>query len=176
MSTAGTYYVVVTNSVGTTNSTAATLTLTEPFAAFLSTYGLTGTDPNADSDDDRISNLTEFVLGGNPTVPDTSILPTVSHTTSGNTAILAYSFYTVVNLGSATWTVESSMDLSTWSTVANGTNGATIITTACDSAYNATVVTIPDTADSRLFARLRATPPGTYTGTISSSSAAPQKP
>ena len=121
---------IVTNSVGTATSTAATLTLTEPFAAYLSAYGLTGTDPATDSDGDGSSNLVEFVLGGNPTVPDTSILPAVSHTTSGGTGCLVCSFYTVANLGSATWTVESSTDLSTWSTVVSGTNGATITTAA----------------------------------------------
>ena len=82
-----------------------------------------------------------------------------------------YSFYTVANLGSVTFTVESSTDLSTWSTVVSGTNGATITTTAYNSAYNYTVVTIPDTAGGgRVFARLRATLPSTYTGTISGSS------
>ncbi len=172
---AGSYYVAVTNSVGTTNSTAATLTLQEPFAAFLATYGLTGTDPATDSDGDGISNLVEFVLGGNPTVPDTSILPTVSYTTSGGTVYLVYSFYTVANLGSVTWTVESSTDLSAWTTVVSGTSGVTITTTAYNASYNATVVTIPNTAGGSLFARLRATLPSTYTGTVSGTSTSTAK-
>ena len=173
-SSAGTYYVAVTNSVGTTNSAAATLTLTEPFAAYLSAYGLTGTAPATDSDGDGISNLVEFVLGGNPTVSDTSILPMVSYTTSGGTTYLVYSFYTVANLGSATWTVEYSTDLSNWASAANGTNGVTITTTAYNASYNATTVTIPDTASGgKVFARFRATLPSGYTGAVTNSTAGP---
>ncbi len=166
-SNAGSYYVVVTNPYGSVTSSTATLTLQEPFAAFLAAYGLTGTDPTTDSDGDGISNLTEFVLGGNPIVAGTSILPVASYTTSGSTVSLVYSFYTVANLGSVTWTVETSTDLSTWTTAVNGTNGVTIATTAYSSTYNDTMVTIPNTAGGSLFARFRATLPSTYTGTVS---------
>ena len=87
-----------------------------------------------------------------------------------------YAFYTVANLGSVTFSVESSTDLSTWTTVVSGMNGATITTTAYSSAYNYTVVMIPDTAGGgRVFARLRAMLPSTYTGTISGSSASAAK-
>ncbi len=169
-SSAGSYYVTVTNSVGTTNSTAATLTLQEPFAAFLANYSLTGTDPGTDSDGDGISNLVEFILGGNPTVPDVSILPTVSYTASSGTTYLVYSFYTVVNLGSVTFSVEYSTDLSTWTTAVNGSNGVTVTTTAYNASYNYTTVAIPTTSGTSAFVRLRATLPSTYTGTISASS------
>ena len=159
----------VTNSVGTTNSAAATLTLQESFAAFLATYNLTGVDPTTDSDGDGLSNLVEFVLGGNPTALEPSILPTASYFSSGGTNYLGYSFYTTATLGSVTFTVETSSDLTAWTTAVNGTNGVTITTTAYDSAYNLTTVTIPDASGvGRVFARLCATLPSTYTGTINS--------
>ncbi len=168
---AGSYYVIVTNSTGSTQSATVTLTLTEPLAVFLSTYGLSGVPDTTDSDGDGISNLLEFVLGGNPTVSNTSILPTSSYTTTGGVPTLVYSFYTVANLGSVVWTVEYSTDLSTWTTAVNGTNGVTITTTAYNSSSNLNVVTIPDSSTGQLFARLRATLPIAATSASTASKA-----
>lgn len=168
---AGSYYVAVTNSVGTTYSAAATLTLQEPFAAYLAAYGLTGVDPATDADGDNVSNLVEFVLGGNPTASDPTILPTSSYTASGGTNYLSYFFYSAANLGSVAVAVEYSTDLLTWTTATNRASGVTVVTTAYNSSYNATTVTIQDmTGGGRVFARLRATLPSSYTGTISGSS------
>ena len=169
LANAGSYSVIVTDTVGSSTasstSTTATLTVTEPFAAYLNTYGLSSAGAAADSDNDGINNLVEFVLGGNPTVADASILPTASHTTANGTSALVYSFYSVANLGSVTLAVEYSLDLSTWTTAVNGTNGVTITTTAYSSTYNLSTVTIPDgTGNGRVFARLRATLPSSSSG------------
>ncbi len=89
----------------------------EPFATYLAAYNLTGVNPRTGPDGNGISNSVEFILGGNPTRPDVSTLPTSSDMTSSGTAYLVCSFYTVTNLGSVTWLVELSTDLITWSTV-----------------------------------------------------------
>ena len=155
---------MVTNNYGSTTSNAATLTLTEPLANFLSTYGLSSyTD---DSDGDGISNLLEFVLGGNPTAASTSILPTSTYTTTGGTPSLVFSFYSASNLGSVTVNVQYSNDLATWTTAVDGANGVTVTTTAYNAVTNYTTVTIANTSsNTRLFARLVATIPSTYSGT-----------
>lgn len=165
---AGSYSVVVTNTLGSSTtagtSNTATLTVVEPFSAYLSNYGLSGASATADSDNDGLSNLVEFVLGGNPTVSDAAILPTVTYASSSGTPTLVYSFYSVKNLGSVTWTVEYSVDLTTWNTAVNGTNGVTITTTPYDTGYNLNTVTIPDsTGTGRTFTRLRATLPANAT-------------
>ncbi|MBE7213482.1 MAG: immunoglobulin domain-containing protein, partial [Gluconacetobacter diazotrophicus] len=158
---AGTYYCVVTNAYGSATSSGATLTLTEPLANFLSTYNLTSY--TADADGDGISNLLEFVLGGDPTTPNTAVLPTATRTVSNGTAYLVYGYYSTANLGSVSLGVQYSTDLSTWTTAVNGTDGVTVSTTAYSSSLNYTTVTIPDsTGGGKLFVRLVANVPGTY--------------
>lgn len=166
-SDAGKYYCVVTNAYGSTTTSGATLTLTEPLANFLSAYNLTSY--TADADGDGISNLLEFVLGGDPTVASTAIQPTATRNVSNGTPYLVFSFYTVANLGSVIVGTQYSTDLSTWTTAANGTGGVTVTTTAYSGSLNYTTVTIPDTSNAgRVFARLVATVPNTYSGSYSS--------
>ena len=166
---AGSYYAIVTNSAGSTTSATVTLTITQPYDAFLSTYGLTGASATADSDGDGISNLLEFVLGGNPTVSNTSILPTATRDSSGN---LVFSFYATNNLGDVSYVVEYTNDLTVaYTTATDGTNGVTITSTAYTTASNLVTVTLPASLGSPLFARLRATLTPTTAGSATTSSA-----
>jgi hypothetical protein len=150
-----------------------TSSATEPFDVFLYYYGLTGVDPGVDFNHDGISDLLEFVLGGNPVTPDASILPSVSYATSGAAPCLVYSFNSVADLGSTTWTVETSSDLVNWAAAVAGVNGVTISTTPADSVHNHNVVTIPNPGGGSLFARLRATLPAVATPGIDKKVAGP---
>ena len=131
-SDAGTYYVLTTNAYGVVTSNAATLTVNRPYDSFLSYYGLADAAPAVDSDGDGIANALEFVLGGNPTVSNTAILPTANYS-SGS---LIFSFYQVQNIGTVTWAVEASVDLSTWTTAVNGVDGVAIASNSNGAGYN----------------------------------------
>jgi hypothetical protein len=152
---AGSYHVVVSNSAGLAASSAATLTMQEPFSVYLSNNGFSGATANGDSDNDGISNLFEFMLGGNPKAADPGILPTVSVNAGG---ALVFSFHVASNLGSATWAVESTSNFSTWTTAVHGQNGVTITSVAASSSINLITVTLSN-AGSGTFLRLRATLP-----------------
>ena len=85
------------------------------------TYGLSGGNEagNADPDNDGIGNALEFVLGGNPTTPSNSILPTVDESTGD----LIFTFYRKdLSEGSSTITFQWSTDLTAagWNNVAVG--------------------------------------------------------
>ena len=155
---AGSYYVIVSNSAGSARSNTVTLSVNEPYTAFLSTYGLTSSTVDADPDGDGIPNLLEFVLGGDPNTADASIQPTATYTTVDGSPALVFSFYAVNSLGSVGWAVEYSADLATWTTATAGTGGVAIATTPAGSGVNLVTVTIP-TTESRLLARLRLTLP-----------------
>lgn len=158
-SAAGSYSVaaVITQS-GYTGSANDTFTITaDAYTSFATAHGL---DPattgaaGADPDGDGISNLMEFVLGGDPTAPNRGILPIATLTTSGGHPALVYSY----NLSTAaasvvTTAVEYSPDLVTWTTAVDGQNGVTIVTTPVDANTNHVTVTIPTTT-AKVFARL----------------------
>ena len=85
------------------------------------TYGLSGGNEagNADPDNDGIGNALEFVLGGNPTTPSNSILPTVDESTGD----LIFTFYRKdLSEGSSTITFQWSTDLTAagWNNVTVG--------------------------------------------------------
>ena len=149
---AGAYFVNVISTGGLTKSNTATLTISDPFAAFLATYGVPAA---GDSDYDGIANGIEFVLGGNPTIPNVSILPTA---TRDSTPALVFSFNATTPLGAVTWAVEYSSDLVAWTTAVHGTDGVTITSSPVSANVNLITVTIPTTA-TELVARLRVTTP-----------------
>ncbi len=166
------YYVDSTDGLATWSTPAATNLIndhgtvlplttaaTAPFDLFLFNYGLGGVDPGVDFDHDGIPDLTEFLLGSNPATPDDAVLPVASNATSGGITSLKYTFRTVANPGSVTWTVETSTDLVHWTAANPGTNGVTLTTTPYDAASNQNVMTIPGPAGGRVFARLRTTLP-----------------
>ena len=152
---AGSYSVKVISTGGLVTSNAATLTVTEPFATFLSTYGVTA---GGDDDFDGIKNSFEFLLGGIPTTPNVSILPASSMTTVGANPALVFTFYVTSPLGGVTWSVEYSSDLATWTTAVHGTDGITIVSSPISANLNFITATIPTTA-TEFVARLRVTTP-----------------
>ncbi len=156
-SDAGAYSVWVISTGGLTKSATAILTVDDPYADFLATYQLTGAAATDDSDGDGISLLLEFVLGGNPTVASTSILPAATVDANG---ALVLTFHVTANLGNVTWAVEYSSDLAgSWTTAVNGQNGVTITSAPGDTGYYIITATIPNTSGASEFARLRVTKP-----------------
>jgi hypothetical protein len=99
-------------------------------------------------------NLLEFLLGGNPTQPDSKTkLPSARLMPGG--AALAFEFNRYKNAAGLTCTVEYSSNLTgSWTTAVDGVNGVTIVTTPVDSNFDHMTVTIP-TSEAKLFARLR---------------------
>ncbi|GEM_PF-1655881 len=160
----GSYTVVVSNSVGSATSSAASLTVNDPEATWANGYGLdpsTDGAPAADPDKDDIKNNMEFFLGGNPTRADNTILP-ASHLSTNGSAALVFEFDRLKAASALGYVVEYTTNLgdpTTWtSAVVNGQgkNGATVITSASSkgSAFDHITVTIPTNA-TRMFARLR---------------------
>lgn len=129
--------------------------------------GFTSTAPTADPDNDGISNLLEFVLGGNPTVSSTAISPVQTL----NPTALVFTFKRSDESESPTTTqrVETSTNLSDWSATAlppivigatssSGT-GYTVTVVENGTAADDVTVTINRNANTSLFARLRADKP-----------------
>lgn len=143
----GTYDLSVTNSLGAATTNAVVLTVTETFASWASVAGLSGGGAfaAADPDGDGIPNLIEYALGGNPLQSDKALLPSIVVLASH----LTFTFNRAQSL--ATYTVEASSDLVTWSTLA--TNPGIV----------GQSVSVTDTADlsqqTQRFLRLRVTLP-----------------
>jgi len=76
-------------------------------------------DMSADPDNDGISNLLEYALGGDPTTGDPQILPQASM----QNAHLQLSFTRNADHTDLTYTVSASNDLTLWSPIAHSTNG-----------------------------------------------------
>jgi len=152
----GTYTVAVTNTAGTTLSASVALTVHDAFSTFIAGHGLDATTGaiGADPDGDGLANLLEFVLGGDPTTADRSILPTSSATTVGGHPALVFD-YTVDTTATAVVavTVEYSTDLANWTTAVDGQDGVVIATTALGGTAQHVTVTLP-TSGTKLFARL----------------------
>lgn len=130
------------------------VTIAEPLSNYLTGYGLAADSTDLDSDNDGTSNLVEFLLGGNPTVSDPSILP-VAALEAGT---FTYSFNITANPGSVIWNVQYNSDLSAdWTDAVNGTDGVTITTTPGDG-VNRVTVTLPSVLE-KCFVRLRASGP-----------------
>ncbi|MBK1882003.1 immunoglobulin domain-containing protein [Luteolibacter pohnpeiensis] len=156
---AGSYYVIVSNSAGTDTSDSALLSVNQPFTTFLNYYEISSESATDDHDSDGIPNILEFLLGGDPTTPDSSIQPASEFQTVDGSNVLVYSFYVVSETGSTSWNIEYSTELTEWTTATDGTNGVSIVTEETETeGLNHVTVTIPAT-DTRFFARLRVTTP-----------------
>lgn len=158
-SDAGSYSVVVTNPVGFATSQAATLTVQSPVTVFTTRFGL---DPattgaaDADPDGDGVPNLIEFLLGGDPTVADNSLLPVAQSATTNQGLVLVYQYDVQIAASAAvsSW-VEYSGDLATWIPAVDGQNGVTISITSLNAETERITVVIP-VSHPPLFARLKA--------------------
>ena len=74
--TSGDHVWIFTQSTGTLEVSSAPY---ETWAGGSYTHPFTDTDPSADFDLDGLSNLLEFVLGGDPTISEEGIAPAISH-------------------------------------------------------------------------------------------------
>ncbi len=155
---AGEYQAIVTSATGASAASAIAVvslqTAGEPFADFLTRYGLS--DPDDDGDYDGVSALLEWFLGGDPTVADASILPAGTVIPSGAFVV---TFFMPEARGSATWFVEYGERLDAWETAIDGENGVTIATGAAVEGYVPVTVTFTSTS-AAFFARLVVIEPG----------------
>ena len=137
----------------------------DPYGTWAGTFGLSG--PNAefdfDADDDGIDNGLEWILGGNPTSSDTTILPDVTgDATTGLTLVFTRN---PDSIGVATLAVEWDVDLDAFAhSVTIGTSnvpasGNNPTVTLGTPSANQVTVNIPgaNATTGKLFARLKAT-------------------
>ena len=114
-----------------------------------------------DPDADGIPNILEFVLAGDPLLPDAAILPALS-VTGGN---VVFTFLRAdASESSATLLAQYGTDLDTWTDVpigaANSAAGAVNVTVAENStAHDTITVVIPRGTAARLFVRLKSIRP-----------------
>lgn len=155
---AGSYTVVLTNSAGTVTSAAATLTVTSSIATWASGYGLDSAAvgfASADADGDGVANQLEYLLGGNPVMAKSAILPAVTTVVEGANRSLVVDYdHSVAAAAALVVSVETSGDLNSWTTATPGTGGVTQQVTALDAQREHVRVTLPISGP-RLFARLR---------------------
>lgn len=149
-----TFTIQVVDSAAATSTKSFTIVLKEPLTLFLESYGLPANSAAIDSDRDGIANLIEFLLGGNPIQSDPAVLPKLG--LNGQQA--TYSFSVRSSLGSAAWKPQSSPDLSTWTDIVPGTDGALIATTPRGETMKDVVVTLPASGGKRFVRLLGAAP------------------
>jgi hypothetical protein len=116
---AGSYTVVVANSVGSVTSSAATFAVVSGFSQWQATHFSTAeladgtkTGPAAIYSDDGLANLTKYALGLAPTTSAQAGLPSLS-ISAGN---YAYAYTRPSSITDVTYAVETSTDLVSWTT------------------------------------------------------------
>lgn len=125
------------------------------YAEWEAANGLAGAGSAADSDDDGIPNGIEFVIGGDPSGPDSdssSLLPT----STKNATHLVFSYRRTEQSISDAPHVQYGSDLSGWTTAADGVGGVTIETASISAGIDLVTVRIPVglANGSKFFARL----------------------
>lgn len=130
-----------------------------PYDAFEIANGIAGAGAGTDSDGDGIANGVEFIIGGDPSGPDSDsnhLLPTLAD----HGAAVTLSFHladAAVSIGPNAWSVETTDDLAgTWATV---TDGISIIPDGNGpdgTPWSKVDVSIPKEGATQRFARLRA--------------------
>ncbi|MGC4014723.1 MAG: autotransporter-associated beta strand repeat-containing protein [Luteolibacter sp.] len=130
------------------------------YGSWASSKGLDGTNngPNQDPDHDGISNLLEFVFGGDPLSASSTIVPSSSLDASNLTFHFTRSD---ASKADTTLVVEWGTDMATWTDIAIGEHSSVdgVVTVTDGSPDDDIVVTIPrsNASDGRLFVRLKAT-------------------
>jgi hypothetical protein len=136
------------------------------FANWIGGFGLDleDQDPTDDADDDGLDNAIEWVLGGNPALPETGLRPTASTTATG----FVFSFIRDRQSLTADTTTEIDLgtDLATWPevfTVGADTEGSSAGVSVTDNFDGTDTVTLTVTLtvtrapETRRFARLKVT-------------------
>jgi len=131
------------------------------FGVWISDFtSLSDHSPTADSDQDGTKNLLEYILGGNPSISDTHILPTLD--ASGANFVFTFT-RREQSTNDTTQVFEYGTDLSSWTALNITAPTAAAVTLGTPSAgLQSVTVTIPKTLagpSGRLFGRLRATHP-----------------
>jgi hypothetical protein len=123
--------------------------------------GFSPTTPGLDFDNDGLSNLLEFVLGGNPTTSQSGIAPSV--TVDANNLVITFKRSDASETDGVAVKVQTSTNLSAWgddtmitAIGGSGPNGITYtITESVDpQTLDTVVVTIPKASASRKFVRV----------------------
>jgi hypothetical protein len=93
---------------------------------YIASFGLTGGDAalTYDYDHDGLTNLMEYALGLDPTVPSLTGLPVVTLKDYGGTKYLSMTFYRSSLAIDLTYTVQASSDLLSWTDVGTSIHGA----------------------------------------------------
>jgi autotransporter-associated beta strand protein len=124
--------------------------------------GFTPTTPGLDFDNDGLSNLLEFVLGGNPTISQSGIRPSV--TAAGSDLVITFQRSDESETDSVAVKVQTSTTLGSWTddtpigaSNGSGPNGITYTVAENGGAADTIVVTIPKGVATRKFARVVAT-------------------
>jgi fibronectin-binding autotransporter adhesin len=139
--------------------------ITSPYGTWATSKGLTGANngTNADPDFDGVSNLVEFVLGGqpnpaNPGSNSTDLLPVAS--TPGTDLVFTFTRDAQSKVAQLALTIEVGTDLLTFPaiyTVGNDTASSTAGVTVTPSGGNDIVtLTLARSPDTKKFARLNA--------------------
>lgn len=110
--------------------------------------------PMADPDADGLNNLMEFVLNGNPSVPDTGIAPTLN--ASGADFVFSFNRRDDSESPETTLVFQSSPDLVTWSDVTVGAASSGAVAVAENgTSPDAITVTVSKGSNTKLFGRLK---------------------
>lgn len=146
-----------TNSSGRVTGSGTLTVSSSPagYAAWEATNGLAGAGSTADSDDDGIPNGIEFVIGGDPSGPEsdsTALLPT----SAKNTTHLIFSYRLTDESIPDSPHVQYGSNLTGWTTARENIDGVTFETTNISSGINLVTVRIPLglANGAKLFARL----------------------
>jgi hypothetical protein len=156
---AGTYTCTVSNAVGSATSEPIILEYADAYQAYIAGFSLNSATigaPDGDFDNDGIDNLLEYLLGGNPTLPSSGLLPSITKPPGSNNLIFTYKRKTAAT--GVTQVIEHATNLSPpWTTAVHGQNGVSILTTPVpgDTTTEQVTVTIPSATVSR-FVRLKA--------------------
>lgn len=134
-------------------------------------YNLSGVDalPTADPDHDGLTNLIEFVIGGNPaTGNDSGLLPTIEVVTTdlgaGSTDYIKFTYRSAGAAAYLTPIMQYDADLvGTWTTAVDGVAGVSVVTTGdfYAAGIDRVVCYVPKSlsVDGKLFGRISVTTP-----------------
>ena len=157
---AGTYTCTVSNQVGSATTQPIHLEFADAFQTYAASFGLNSVTtgaPDADFDNDGLPNLLEYLLGGNPTLPSSGLLPAIAKSPGSNNLVFTYK--RKIAATGVTQVIEHATSLSPpWTAAIHGVSGVTIIAAPVpgDATVEQVTVTIPSTSTSRIV-RLKAT-------------------
>ncbi len=132
--------------------------LSPSFTSWAAGYGLSDSTTNGDPDKDGLPNALEYVLGGNPSQPNSGIAPTMS--LAGNNLVFTFQRTDASETADITLRVEASTDLVNWNEIylvgaANASSSANVFIQENGTSPDTITVTIPQGSTTAKFARLR---------------------